>query len=47
MNKFASALWAETLKARRSNTPLLTAIGFTLAPLMAGLFMLIMKVDAS
>jgi len=43
MNKFASALWAETLKARRSKTPLLTAIGFTLAPLMAGLFMLIMK----
>src|SRR6185503_12889231 len=43
MTHFQSALWAETLKARRSNVPLLTAIGFTLAPLMDGLFMFIMK----
>src|SRR6185503_15828247 len=43
MTHFQSALWAETLKARRSNVPLLAAIGFTLAPLMDGLFMFIMK----
>src|SRR5215510_3549910 len=43
MTSFASALWAETLKARRSSTPLLTAAGFMLAPLTAGLFMIIMK----
>ena len=43
MNNFQSALWAETLKARRSKVPLLAAIGFTLAPLVDGLFMFIMK----
>ena len=43
MNGFFSALWAETLKARRSKVPLLASIGFTLAPLMDGLFMFIMK----
>ena len=43
MNSFLSALWAETLKARRSKVPLLASIGFTLAPLMDGLFMFIMK----
>src|SRR6185503_17043962 len=43
MTNFQSALWAETLKARRSKVPLLAAIGFTLAPLMDGLFMFIMK----
>ncbi len=43
MNDFSSALWAETLKARRSKVPLLASIGFTLAPLMDGLFMFIMK----
>lgn len=43
MKKFQSALWAETLKARRSKVPLLAAMGFTLAPLMDGLFMFIMK----
>jgi ABC-2 type transport system permease protein len=43
MNAFLSALWAETLKARRSKVPLLASIGFTLAPLMDGLFMFIMK----
>lgn len=43
MNSFYSALWAETLKARRSKVPLLASIGFTLAPLMGGLFMFIMK----
>jgi ABC-2 type transport system permease protein len=43
MPHFQSALWAESLKARRSKVPLLAAIGFTLAPLMDGLFMFIMK----
>lgn len=43
MNSFLSALWAETLKARRSKIPLLAFAGFTLAPLMDGLFMFIMK----
>jgi ABC-2 type transport system permease protein len=43
MTNFQSALWAETLKARRSKVPLLACIGFTLAPLMDGLFMFIMK----
>jgi ABC-2 type transport system permease protein len=43
MTNFQSALWAETLKARRSKVPWLAAIGFTLAPLMDGLFMFIMK----
>ena len=43
MTYFLSALWAEALKARRSKVPLLAFIGFTLAPLMDGLFMFIMK----
>src|SRR5215213_1480888 len=43
MTNFQSALWAETLKARRSKVPLLAGLGFTLAPLMDGLFMFIMK----
>ena len=43
MNNFASALWAETLKMRRSKVPLFTAIGFSMTPLMGGLFMIILK----
>jgi len=43
MGAFLSALWAEALKARRSKVPLLASIGFTLAPLMDGPFMFIMK----
>ncbi|MEZ4680610.1 MAG: ABC transporter permease [Caldilineaceae bacterium] len=43
MNQFTAALWVETLKARRSKVPLLTAIGFSLAPLVGGLFMIILK----
>jgi ABC-2 type transport system permease protein len=43
MSRFSSALWAESLKARRSKVPLLAALGFTLAPLMDALFMFIMK----
>jgi ABC-2 type transport system permease protein len=38
-----AALWAEGLKARRSRVPLLTALGFSLAPVMGGLFMVILK----
>ena len=43
MNGLLASLWAETLKARRSKVPLLASIAFTLAPLMDGLFMFIMK----
>jgi ABC-2 type transport system permease protein len=43
MNHFLSALWTEALKARRSRVPLFVSVGFTLAPLMGGLFMVIMK----
>jgi ABC-2 type transport system permease protein len=43
MNTFTSALWAETLKMRRSKVPLLSAMGFSAAPLMVGLFMIILK----
>ena len=43
MNHFRSALWTEALKARRSKVPLLALLGFTLAPLVDGLFMFIMK----
>lgn len=43
MNGLLASLWAEMLKARRSKVPLLASIGFTLAPLMDGLFMFIMK----
>lgn len=43
MSSLQSAVWAETLKVRRSKVPLLAAIGFTLAPLVNGLFMFIMK----
>ena len=43
MNLFQATLWTELLKARRSKVPLLAAVGITLAPLMDGLFMFIMK----
>lgn len=43
MNGFSSALWAEILKMRRSKVPLLTSVGFSMAPLMGGLFMVILK----
>lgn len=43
MNSFRSALWAETLKARRSRVPLFTTLGFLILPLVSGLFMLILK----
>ena len=43
MNNFSSALWAETLKMYRSKVPLFTALGFSLMPLVGGLFMIILK----
>jgi len=43
MSHFLAALWAEGRKARRSKVPWLTALGFSLAPLMGGLFMVILK----
>jgi ABC-2 type transport system permease protein len=43
MNNFISALWTETLKLRRSKVPLFTAIGFSIVPLVGGLFMIILK----
>lgn len=47
MNTFASALWAETLKMRRSKVTLFTAIGFSMMPLAGGLFMIILKDPAA
>jgi ABC-2 type transport system permease protein len=43
MSNLAQALWAEGLKARRSKVPLLTALGFSLAPLAGGFFMVVLK----
>src|SRR3990172_5900011 len=43
MNHFLSALSTEILKVRRSRVPLLTALGFSMAPLAGGLFMIILK----
>ena len=43
MSAFGAALWSETLKARRSRVPWVSALAFALAPLVGGLFMLILK----
>jgi ABC-2 type transport system permease protein len=43
MTNFSAAIWAEFLKAKRSKAPLFTMLGFSLAPLMGGLFMIILK----
>jgi ABC-2 type transport system permease protein len=43
MNAFLSALWAEALKARRSKVSLLTIAGFSIFPVVDGLFMFILK----
>lgn len=43
MTNFSAALWAELLKVRRSKVPIFTTLGFSLMPLMAGLFMIILK----
>ena len=38
-----SAVWAEALKMRRSKVPLFTALGLSLAPVVDGMFMIILK----
>jgi ABC-2 type transport system permease protein len=43
MNNIEQAIWVETLKARRSRMPLLTALGFLLIPLGLGFFMIVLK----
>jgi ABC-2 type transport system permease protein len=43
MKNFSAALFAETLKMRRSKVPLFTSIGFLFLPLVGGLFMIILK----
>ena len=43
MNNITQALWGELLKARRSRMPLLTVLGFSLAPFAGGFFMIILK----
>lgn len=43
MTGFSAALWAETIKVLRSKVPIFTILGFSMAPLMDGLFMIILK----
>ena len=43
MNAYLAALQTEGLKAFRSKVPLLTTLGFLIAPLIGGLFMVILK----
>jgi ABC-2 type transport system permease protein len=43
MTGLGAALWVELLKARRSKAPWLTALGFSLAPLMGALFMVVLR----
>jgi len=43
MTNFTSALWSERLKMMRSKVPLFTALGFSMVPLVGGLFMIILK----
>ena len=43
MNGLLASVWAETLKMRRSRLPIFTALGFSIAPLVGGLFMIILK----
>jgi len=43
MNGLKAALWTETLKVRRSWMPWLTVLGGSFAPIIGGLFMLILK----
>lgn len=43
MSGLRAAVWAEALKARRSRMPLVTAMGFCLAPLMGGFFMVVLE----
>lgn len=43
MSGFLRSLWSETLKMRRSKVLLFSVLGFSVAPLVAGLFMIILK----
>ena len=43
MRSFGAALWAETLKARRSLIMPLTVLAMSLLPMLGGLFMIILK----
>lgn len=43
MSNIMQAIWGEMLKARRSMMPLLTVLGFSLAPFAGGFFMIVMK----
>ncbi|CAM3210398.1 ABC transporter permease [Rhodothermus bifroesti] len=43
MSNITQAIGVELLKARRSKMPLLTALGFSLAPFAGGFFMIVMK----
>jgi len=43
MSNLGQAVWVELLKARRSKMPLLTVLGFSLAPFAGGFFMIVMK----
>jgi ABC-2 type transport system permease protein len=43
MNNLWPAIWVELLKARRSRVPLVTVVGFSLAPFAGGFFMVVMK----
>jgi ABC-2 type transport system permease protein len=43
LSALGRALYCEALKARRSRLPIWTAAGLSLAPMMGGLFMFIMK----
>lgn len=43
MKNFIQAFAVEAIKARRSRAPLFTALGFSLAPIASGFFMVILK----
>lgn len=43
MSNISQAIWVELLKARRSKLPLLTVLGFSLAPFAGGFFMIVIK----
>jgi len=43
MGEIVQATWVELLKARRSRMPLLTVLGFSLAPFAGGFFMIVLR----
>ncbi len=43
MNNIAQAVWVEMIKARRSRMPLLTALGYSMVPLVLGFFMVVLR----